>query len=182
MFKSVILYGIFLLACLVNIPAQEVVTGLQSNYAVIKNAEKHRESKGLTSADTLALPFFDDFSGHSIFPDIKKWTDSYVFINNTYSDRQITAGIATFDALDNSGRMYSTANSTGFEADHLTSQPINLNYRIISGLVSFIRQAVSPIRLRQMTVLHSSSLHLMNKNGILYGKLQGAPIKDLNLP
>jgi hypothetical protein len=142
MFKSVILYGIFLLACLVNIPAQEVVTGLQSNYAVIKNAEKHRESKGLTSADTLALPFFDDFSGHSIFPDIKKWTDSYVFINNTYSDRQITAGIATFDALDNSGRMYSTANSTGFEADHLTSQPINLNYSASDNIwLSFFYQA-----------------------------------------
>ena len=45
------------------------------------------------------------FQVHSVFPDSKKWTDNYVFINNTYSDRQITAGIATFDALDNIGRI-----------------------------------------------------------------------------
>ena len=142
MFKSIILYGIFLNACLVSILAQEVVTGLQSNYRIIHNAEKFKESRGLVSADTLVLPFFDDFSGHSIFPDSKKWTDNYVFINNTYSDRQITAGIATFDALDNSGKMYDQASSSGFEADHLTSQPINLNYTSSDNIwLSFFYQA-----------------------------------------
>ena len=142
MFKSIILYGIFLNACLVSILAQEVVTGLQSNYRIIHNAEKFKESRGLVSADTLVLPFFDDFSGHSIFPDSNKWTDNYVFINNTYSDRQITAGIATFDALDNSGKMYDQASSSGFEADHLTSQPINLNYTSSDNIwLSFFYQA-----------------------------------------
>ena len=101
-----------------------------------------RENRGLTSNDTLVLPFFDDFSGHSIFPDSKKWTDNFVFINNTYSDRQITAGIATFDALDNTGRLYSEASSTGFEADHLTSQSINLNYSTSDNVwLSFFYQA-----------------------------------------
>jgi len=142
MFKSIILYGIFLNACLVSILSQEVVTGLQSNYRIIHNAEKFKESRGLVSADTLVLPFFDDFSGHSIFPDSNKWTDNYVFINNTYSDRQITAGIATFDALDNSGKMYDQASSSGFEADHLTSQPINLNYTSSDNIwLSFFYQA-----------------------------------------
>ncbi len=90
----------------------------------------------------MALPFFDDFSGHSIFPDPSKWTDNYVFINNTYSDRQITAGIATFDALDNSGNLYSTASPSGFKADQLTSQPINLNYTASDNLwLSFFYQA-----------------------------------------
>jgi hypothetical protein len=142
MFKSIILYGIFLNSCLVSILSQEVVTGLQSNYRIIHNAEKFKESRGLVSADTLVLPFFDDFSGHSIFPDSNKWTDNYVFINNTYSDRQITAGIATFDALDNSGKMYDQASSSGFEADHLTSQPINLNYTSSDNIwLSFFYQA-----------------------------------------
>ena len=96
----------------------------------------------MTTADTLNLPFFDDFSGHSIFPDPSKWIDNFVFINNTYSDKQITEGIATFDALDNTGRMYSTANSTGFEADHLTSQPVNLNYTSSDNIwFSFFYQA-----------------------------------------
>ncbi len=142
MIKRIILYGIFVNACLVNTTAQEVITGLQSNYSIIHNTEKLKESKGVTSADTLVLPFFDDFSGHSIFPDSKKWTDNYVFINNTYSDRQITTGIATFDALDNSGRMYNEASSSGFEADHLTSQSINLNYSASDNVwLSFFYQA-----------------------------------------
>jgi len=99
MLKRIFLFVIFLNACLINTPAQEVITGLQSNYSITSNILK--ENKGLTSSDTLLLPFFDDFSGHSIFPDSKKWSDNFVFINNTYSDQQITAGIATFDALDN---------------------------------------------------------------------------------
>jgi hypothetical protein len=124
------------------VPAQEVVTGLQSNTSISNGWNKLEKNKRLTAIDTLALPFFDDFSGHSIFPDSKKWTDNFVFINNTYSDRQITAGIATFDALDNTGRMYTTASSSGFKADQLTSQPINLNYNTSDNLwLSFFYQA-----------------------------------------
>ena len=142
MYKRIILYGIFLNACLVNTLAQEIVTGLQSNYRIKHNTEKIKEIRGLTSADTLVLPFLDDFSGHSMFPDFKKWSDNYVFINNTYSDRQITAGIATFDALDNTGKMYDQASTSGFEADHLTSQPINLNYSSSDNIwLSFFYQA-----------------------------------------
>src|SRR5450759_928549 len=140
MLKRIFLYVIILNACLVNTPAQEVITGLQSNYSITSNILK--ENKGLTSSDTLLLPFFDDFSGHSIFPDSKKWSDNFVFINNTYSDRQITAGIATFDALDNTGRMYATASSSGFKADQLTSLPINLNYSVSDNIwLSFFYQA-----------------------------------------
>jgi hypothetical protein len=124
------------------VPAQEVVTGLQSNRSISNGWSKLEKSKGVTTIDTLGLPFFDDFSGHSIYPDSKKWTDNFVFINNTYSDRQITAGIATFDALDNSGRLYTTASSSGFKADQLTSQPINLNYNSSDNLwLSFFYQA-----------------------------------------
>ena len=140
MLKRIFLFVIFLNACLGNTPAQEVITGLQSNYSITSNILK--ENKGLTSSDTLLLPFFDDFSGHSIFPDSKKWSDNFVFINNTYSDRQITAGIATFDALDNTGRMYATASSSGFKADQLTSLPINLNYSVSDNIwLSFFYQA-----------------------------------------
>jgi hypothetical protein len=142
MFKRIILYGIFLSVFLINTPAQEIITGLQSNYRITHSTEKRRESKGLASADTLALPFFDDFSGRSIFPDARYWTDENVFINNTYSDRQITVGIATFDALDSTGMLYSNASSDVFEADHLTSRPINLNYTASDNVwLSFLYQA-----------------------------------------
>ncbi|TAL69366.1 MAG: T9SS type A sorting domain-containing protein [Bacteroidetes bacterium] len=142
MIKQIFLYFIFLNVCLVFSPAQEVVTGLQSNYLIIKSKENQVKNKSLRTSATLELPFFDDFSGRSVFPDPGKWTDDYVFINNTYSDRQITTGVATFDAIDNSGRLYETASSSGFEADHLTSQPLNLTYTASDNIwLSFFYQA-----------------------------------------
>jgi hypothetical protein len=110
------------------ISAQEVVTGLFSEVRIKAEWEKGDKRKGIFLADTLELPFFDDFSKPAVYPDASKWQDNYVFINNTYSENQRTAGMATFDALDNTGRLYETASSSVFEADHLTSRPINLNY------------------------------------------------------
>jgi hypothetical protein len=67
--------------------------------------------------------------------------DDFVFINNTYSNRQITEGVATFDALGNTGRLYETSTSTGFEADRLTSKPLNLNYSASDNIwLSFLYQ------------------------------------------
>jgi len=109
--------------------AQEVVSPLQSNYAVTQFKTNFWEKAETRSASvSLELPFFDDFSDSFIFPDNKRWSDNYVFINNTYSQKQPTVGIATFDAIDNTGKLYATANFWGFAADTLTSQPINLNY------------------------------------------------------
>jgi hypothetical protein len=110
------------------ISAQEVVTGLFSDSRIKAEWDKRDKRKSISAADTLELPFFDDFSKQSVYPDLAKWQDKFVFINNTYSDNQRTSGIATFDALDNTGRLYETASSSVFEADHLTSRPINLNY------------------------------------------------------
>jgi hypothetical protein len=108
--------------------AQEVVTGLYTDIRIKAEWEKKDKRKGTTAADTLELPFFDDFSKPAVYPDPSKWLDNYVFINNTYSENQRSSGIATFDALDNSGRLYESASSVVFEADHLTSLPINLKY------------------------------------------------------
>lgn len=104
---------------------QELVTGLQSNPVIKYNHLKRDQSKGI-SAEDLTLPFFDDFSDCDIFPDSSKWTDDFVFINNTYTSDQVTTGVATFDAIDNTGRLYESASDFVFEADHLTSQPIDL--------------------------------------------------------
>jgi hypothetical protein len=104
---------------------QEVIIGLQSQPLLKNNNFSTNKS---SASDTINLPFFDDFSGRGIFPDTKRWVDSSVFINNTYSNRQLTTGIATFDALDSTGSLYESISPAGFEADHLTSQPINLNY------------------------------------------------------
>ncbi len=128
MTRQIIPYLLLLIVSLDNATAQEVVTGIQTNLSII-NAKNYKElTKGTYSADTLELPFFDDFSGQDVFPDNKKWLDDYVFINNTYSENQITTGIATFDALNSIGSLYETATATVFKADQLTSQPLNLDY------------------------------------------------------
>jgi hypothetical protein len=142
MVRHLIIYIILFNFCFYTLHAQEVVTGLQSNYSITSAREKHLITKSSFATIVQELPVFDDFSGQSVFPNNKKWIDDFVFINNTYSDRQITQGVATFDALDNSGRLYETASSSVFEADHLTSQPINLNYAASENIyLSFLYQA-----------------------------------------
>lgn len=138
--KRVILY-IFIIICTIRIHAQEVITGLQTNFKVRNAWENQDKRKGIATVDTLEIPFFDDFSKPMVYPDNTKWQDNFVFINNTYSINQITEGIATFDAIDNTGRLYETASSSGFEADHLTSKPINLNYSSTDNIfLSFFYQ------------------------------------------
>lgn len=103
---------------------QEVVTGLQQNSLLHKGMQ--RSTKGLM-ADTLTLPFFDDFSYSRATPDPRWWTDDNAFINNTYSNKQITKGVATLDALDANGDLYETQTPSGFRADELTSAPLDLS-------------------------------------------------------
>ncbi|HUX96715.1 MAG TPA: T9SS type A sorting domain-containing protein [Bacteroidales bacterium] len=142
MIRHKIILSLIIVAGGIFVSAQEVVTGLQSNYAILRESENKSKGTGKSSADTIELPFFDDFSGKSIFPDFEKWSDNFVFINDKYSDRQITKGIATFDAIDANGRLYETAISTGFAGDILTSLPINLEYSASDNiLLSFYYEA-----------------------------------------
>jgi hypothetical protein len=142
MVRQISLYFIFFNVFLVISPAQEVVTGLQSNYIILKNSSDNKINRGIAVSDTVELPFFDDFAQQSVYPDKKKWIDNYVFINDTYSDQQRTTGIATFDALDNYGRLYESASSTTFKADELTSKPINLQFPLSANIwLSFLYQA-----------------------------------------
>jgi hypothetical protein len=126
--RLVLINIILLLNFLPKVKAQEVVTGLQTDIQIRSAWEKSDKRKKINISDTLELPFFDDFSKLTVYPDITKWLDNNVFINNTYSRQQVTEGVATFDALDNTGRLYETASSFVFPADHLTSLPVNLNY------------------------------------------------------
>ncbi len=127
MIRNVLSY-FFLLTCFVTAHGQEVVKGLYSDPRIRKAWAAKEKLKSIQLADTLELPFFDDFSQVSIFPDSTRWMDNFVFINNTYSVKQRSFGIATFDALDNTGKLYPSASPFSFEADHLTSHPINLKY------------------------------------------------------
>lgn len=141
MIRQIILYLILLNVCLAVTNAQEAVTGLQSNYVLTSSKQNQDLSSTKSAGDTLELPLFDDFTGQSVYPNSKKWLDNFVFINNTYSNLQITTGIATFDALNSTGRLYETASASGFMADKLTSKPLNLNYSSADNIwLSFFYQ------------------------------------------
>lgn len=106
----------------------EQVHPLTSNPLLRKGPSMVRQR---AATDTLQLPFADDFSNKSIYPDPDKWTDNYVFINNTYPLNKISYGVATFDGLNQYGQPYNTdsgrIDETYGGADTLTSKPIDLS-------------------------------------------------------
>ena len=115
----------FLILVFGVIQAQEVLTNLNAN-PVLQNSNLNYKS--ISVLDTIDLPFIDDFSGNSVFPDTQYWIDDFVFINSNYPILPPSIGVATFDAIDASGSHY-TSNTTGsYVADYLTSKPINLDF------------------------------------------------------
>jgi hypothetical protein len=122
--KLTILIFVILFAVLLH--GQEVLTGLQVNPAV-RQAALENGQHYFKNDIQLVLPFFDDFSGDGIFPSSNRWIDRDVFINNDYPVFPITAGVATFDAIDETGMLYPNASDNRFRADYLTSQSIRLD-------------------------------------------------------
>jgi hypothetical protein len=111
--------------------SQELLIGLTSNGIIKDHFEDYSRGTRVKSKqiqDTLELPFFDDFSRYTIYPDPLLWEDQFAFVNFTYGVNPISIGVATLDAIDHKGSIYENANSLGFVADYLTSRPINLDY------------------------------------------------------
>lgn len=103
--------------------AQERLVSVSSN-PVMKQGTAFQLKSG--SPDTLELPVRDDFSNPSPFPESSRWADNTVYINHSFGVNPPTYGVATFDAIDSTGDIYSTATMASFLADTLTSQPVNL--------------------------------------------------------
>ncbi len=117
-----------LLLCVITAKSQLVEVGLSSNPTLERYAKKHQLRPLRSNTDTLELPFFDDFAKPLIYPDTNLWEDNFVFINQCFGDDPPSIGVATFDMLNQTGEIYSNASNVGFEADKLTSKPINLDY------------------------------------------------------
>jgi len=121
--------------------AQEAVTGLLSNRQ-LHGSKTVTFLKGSAAETPIVLPFADDFSADTIYPSTKRWSDIQVFINNTYSVRQQSHGVATFDCLDENGNLYEDASQAVFAADHLTSREIDLEYLPSDNIwLSFLYEA-----------------------------------------
>ena len=105
---------------------QEILSGLQENLVIKEQVANTSVQKNTTEEKMLKLPFFDDFSKITIFPDSRLWIDQHAFVNNSYDVNPPTHGVATLDAIDKNGCLFSHASSSPFTADSLTSQPIDL--------------------------------------------------------
>lgn len=78
--------------------------------------------------DTLSLPVLDDFSASQGVPGQAIWSDSKVYINNSFGENPPTYQVATFDMMDSTGMIYERATVESFLADELTSLPLDLFY------------------------------------------------------
>lgn len=107
-----------------NLKAQSI-KGIEQN-AVIKGAIQEKKLKSTRQITALTLPFFEDFSNISVFPDPAKWTDKFAFINNSFALDPVSIGVATLDAINAEGEVYSITNLPTV-SDYLTSQPFDLS-------------------------------------------------------
>jgi hypothetical protein len=141
--QCVLAYLLSSIPGVLTLQAQEVITPLMDNPRAAHQYRTFYSVQKSTSAALLELPFFDDFSNSTLFADTGSWSDAYAFVNNTFSIDPVTNGVATLDALDADGSIYSHAVLTPltFVADHLTSQPVNLEYPASDSIyLSFLYQ------------------------------------------
>ncbi len=75
----------------------------------------------------LSLPFIDDFSNRSYYPNPAKWTDRSVFVNSTLPRNPPTIGVATFDGLKADGSAYNMKKKSYGPADTLSSREIDIS-------------------------------------------------------
>ena len=117
-----------------NANSQEIITGLYENHVIKKEISKHQEisisnfkSSKIEEYIPINLPFFDDFSSSGIYPDTSLWINNEAFINDNFQYFPANRGVATLDAIDATGSVYSYASVFPFIADRLTSKPIRLD-------------------------------------------------------
>lgn len=110
---------------------QEVISGLISNPEVARfsefNAGVEIYKSEFFKRAPLTMPFYDDFSELGVYPDTSRWMDNEAYINSSFSYYPVNFGVATLDAIDSDGKLYSDASPFPFIADHLTSKPIRLD-------------------------------------------------------
>lgn len=111
------------------INAQEYRTSLFFNDTLQKMAKENkiRKNTKFITYTPIFIPFLEDFSNYNNFPDTSLWANNQAFINNGFALNPPTIGVATLDALDNFGKVYSHASASSFYADTLLSRPIRLD-------------------------------------------------------
>jgi hypothetical protein len=120
-------FGLYLFAffCSVLLYAQQEVKIHGAYFPLLNNTDINTFTHK-TTAETLSLPFIDDFSYYSNIPNPNLWKGSSAHINLGYGINPPSFGVATFNGCNRKGIPYSATNSYG-SADTLLSKPINLS-------------------------------------------------------
>jgi hypothetical protein len=122
-YNKTILFFFFVLFLTPWVRSQEVLTGVASS----KQSLKSEKGTDVNYPDTLALPFIEDFARGVGYPTDGLWEDDFAYMNYQYPVNPPSIGVATMDALNAEGILYPGGNSSAFEADRLTSRPIDLD-------------------------------------------------------
>jgi hypothetical protein len=134
--RIIFLLGLLYLTCAVQ--AQEFLTGLRTNPQIIKIFETQPLPKSKGENTPLLLPFFEDFSNYTGYPNENLFIDKQAFVNNTFAVYPPTIGVVTLDALNEKGEIYPHLNMSSKGADTLTSRFIRLDSLFIGGVVKEI--------------------------------------------
>lgn len=92
-----------------------------------KQLPKPHKSNVFVYYEPVLLPFVDDFSDYTGYPDTALWIGRQTFVNQSFAVAPPTLGCVTLDAVDERGFVYAHAKKTPFPADTLLSRPIRLD-------------------------------------------------------
>ena len=124
------LFPLALALLLASITQAQELRPLTFNPALEKASKKEQLGRLKRSdADTLTLPFTDDFSYEGPFPLDSLWLDNKAFVNTTMAIDPPTYGVATLDGLDAKGQPYNPEKdnrNSSEPTDTLTSTWVDL--------------------------------------------------------
>ncbi|PLX01210.1 MAG: hypothetical protein C0594_13825 [Marinilabiliales bacterium] len=141
--------------------AQEVLVGIEHNNQV---EEKSKTYGNRSTSSLIALPFYDDFAKACVYPNEDLWLDNQVFINYDYGVEPPTIGVATFDAIDETGTIHDNASQNQFLADILTSKAINLKDHYVPNTLLFPSDSLYTKVLDTVYVYASNGLFWLGDN------------------
>jgi hypothetical protein len=136
-FRTLSLFCILSLSC--SAFAQEFLTGLKTNPQILKiEKQKGLQKSGKSVNTPLFLPFFEDFSNYTGYPNQELFIDKQAFVNTTFPVFSPTIGVVTLDALNEFGEIYPHLNSSPKGADTLTSRYIRLDSLLVADMLEKI--------------------------------------------
>jgi hypothetical protein len=134
-FRALLLLWVMVLGY--SVYAQEFLTGIGTNVQIMKQAQQYKQcfTNGKADPKPILLPFFEDFSNYTGYPNENLFVDKQAYVNNTFPVYPPTIGVVTLDALDEYGKIYAHLNEVSKGADTLTSRFIRLDSLFVADTI-----------------------------------------------